>query len=85
MPADGFATDHVYIGAELMDLAAGPDGAVWFTWRTNTGKAQIVRLRVVAPPPPPPPPPPAPPTPLTPAVAPTPVATPVVVTPSLTG
>ena len=76
MPTDGFATDHVYIGAEIQDLAAGHDGAFYFTWRLNTGAAQIVAPPGRARPPPIPP---------TPAVIPSPVATPVVIAPSFTG
>ena len=57
----------------------GPDGAMYFTWRLNTGAAQIVRLQVM------PRPPPVPPTPLTPAVLPSPVVTRVVIAPSFTG
>jgi len=52
---------------------------MYFTWRLNTGAAQIVRLQVM------PRPPPVPPTPLTPAVLPSPVVTRVVIAPSFTG
>jgi|GEM_PF-1103791 len=82
MAADGYATDHEYVTGNVEGVAAGPDGALWFTWSVVSGQAQIVRLPVVAPPAP------VPLTPVvvpSPVVTPSPVATPVGVTPAFTG
>ena len=37
-------TDYLYAPGLMAEMAIGPDGVIWFTWRRNSGPSRLVRF-----------------------------------------